>query len=139
MIAKGFNSRTREGATRPSSGSTFRRSFNSRTREGATRPAPPCICRIRCFNSRTREGATARLRLQVSGTAVSIHAPVRVRHIALGHEEAGRVSIHAPVRVRPGRHYPGRRHRGFNSRTREGATSCSVILSNCFSFQFTHP
>ena len=121
---KGFNSRTRVGATDSVGiGGNWMPSFNSRTRVGATgplgtddadpavsihapvwvRPAPlarmtqtppfqfthPCGCdrflkncgiRITGFNSRTRVGATFFIHRYYLTPAVSIHAPVWVRH-----------------------------------------------------------
>ena len=54
------------------------------------------------FNSRTREGATSILVSPSTHEVVSIHAPVKVRHIA------GKIT--------------GDKNYRFNSRTREGAT-----------------
>ena len=101
----GFNSRTREGATKVIKSTVAGYSFNSRTREGATSynsrlgtpytvsiHAPVKVRQIvqgsfpcrRCFNSRTREGATTRIFPRNQQLPVSIHAPVKVRlHIAI--------------------------------------------------------
>ena len=119
---KSFNSRSREGATRsprctPPRGGCF----NSRSREGATRCTPP---RGGCFNSRSREGATALRKIREHVQRVSIHAPVRERHdLICLHLYHLQVSIHAPVRERRPEPYAQKgRLRGFNSRSREGAT-----------------
>ena len=104
--------------------SVYACSFNSRSREGAT----GVLARVsRCWRVsihapvRERLAAAARDRLALR---VSIHAPVRERHcgdVALAFVVF--VSIHAPVRER----HQCRRHGfsavGFNSRSREGATS----------------
>ena len=99
---KGFNSRTRVGATAvPTPSRRARTGFNSRTRVGATRPqdgrcfvrtvsihAPVWVRRgaaesrrlhIPSFNSRTRVGATPSLPASKTSRGVSIHAPVWVR------------------------------------------------------------
>ena len=49
------------------------------------------------------------------------------------------VSIHAPVKVRLASNYYLKSLWSFNSRTREGATSCSLVWYIAFLFQFTHP
>ena len=79
------------------------RGFNSRTRVGATfipsHPTRPPIC----FNSRTRVGATLTPGDNIPYHIVSIHAPVWVR-LMDGSMNLGCivVSIHAPVWVRQG-------------------------------------
>ena len=98
------------------------RGFNSRTREGATivirvmripnsvsihAPVRVRLLRIGylmtilSFNSRTREGATKSVLSLLKCNLVSIHAPVRVRHEeSVNALRLVAVSIHAPVRVR---------------------------------------
>ena len=133
-----FNSRTREGATKPEHINTGRDSFNSRTREGATSmqvfvgecvgfnsrtregatTRPTKSRSSRRFNSRTREGATPEGGDSIPRRRVSIHAPVRVRHTVT----AVQVTVD-----------------GFNSRTREGATERRLTQLLGMPFQFTHP
>ena len=78
-----------------------RRSFNPRTREGATFVGYQLQGLLLCFNPRTREGATRRQTYYEIIIRVSIHAPVRVRHVIINF-------LLAIPR--------------FNPRTREGAT-----------------
>ena len=59
-------------------------SFNSRAREGATKPEKPARNHVRSFNSRAREGATSPTPMRLSASAVSTHAPVRARRVAVG-------------------------------------------------------
>ena len=100
----GFNPRTREGATqfistyapddvevsihapvrvRPLSLLCVLRkeSFNPRTREGATVYGHYKNSMTIGFNPRTREGATCSVSMFHGIKRVSIHAPVRVRHL----------------------------------------------------------
>ena len=53
--------------------------FNSRSREGATRRMAGMSAKTRCFNSRSREGATYQIAISINVSNVSIHAPVRER------------------------------------------------------------
>ena len=89
----------------------------------------------RSFNSRTREGATV-LYLATSDRAkVSIHAPVKVRHIGYQRDNVrNTVSIHAPVKVRLSSDGDILPQISFNSRTREGATFGFNIfyIETCF-------
>ena len=56
-----------------------RKGFNSRTREGATGYTREWPRHLYSFNSRTREGATYYGCCADNAICVSIHAPVRVR------------------------------------------------------------
>ena len=86
--------------------------FNSRSREGATYDNA-VFCNNRRFNSRSREGATIAKTFLYLSFGVSIHAPVKERHI-----------VKNPILD----------FKCFNSRSREGATllelnEIPVILS----------
>ena len=78
-----FNSRTCEGATGGYSPARNLKSFNSRTCEGATDAQEIHEQVYRSFNSRTCEGATKRASRLLLACQVSIHAPVKVRHISV--------------------------------------------------------
>ena len=141
-----FNSRTRVGAT-------ARKAFNVPDAEVSihapvwVRPSSsshspgrvkfqfthPCGCDIptvlvripcSCFNSRTRVGATVRLFPQTGQGKVSIHAPVWVRRlIAHGKLSYTVFQFTHPCGCDPNQPARGQRPRGFNSRTRVGATA----------------
>ena len=124
--------------------SNIHKNFNSRTRVGATRHilhrqaryqfqfTHPCGCdwglaamdgNPSGFNSRTRVGATP------GGCGAGIFTRFQFTHpCGCDQPYAGvwgnpDVSIHAPVWVRPGPYSHHKTHKGFNSRTRVGATA----------------
>ena len=142
---KGFNSRTRVGATSPPLNPILKQWFQF-THPCGCDPCPgECTCTPLSFNSRTRVGATLRFG-HVPTMAQSFNSRTRVGATAaeVGQGLDNRVSIHAPVWVRPlpsstsppsqGFQFThpcgcdGRKNRqppdvtGFNSRTRVGAT-----------------
>ena len=97
--------------------------FNSRTRVGATFSAAMRPISERGFNSRTRVGATGIYSTDEAVVAVSIHAPVWVRPISpAGQKSPAKFQFTHPC----GCDRSGERQdfagKGFNSRTRVGAT-----------------
>ena len=98
-------------------------SFNSRTRVGATRQNRLWRDVYSGFNSRTRVGAT---RAEIESAimwCVSIHAPVWVRQSRIWRQDGQEwFQFTHPCGCDVLRRLHGRRKRGFNSRTRVGAT-----------------
>ena len=120
-------------------------SFNPRTHKGATQDPSLPSRHPTCFNPRTHKGATFLVAGMPKPQDVSIHAPIRVRRLAVSQQlvadgcfnprthkgATGRsclchrhphVSIHAPIRVRLGTRSGIPVGFSFNPRTHKGAT-----------------
>ena len=163
IIAKYFNSHTREGVTcqqylQITLTLTFQlthpwgcdadieefkymaANFNSHTREGVTIPGKVLERAFWDFNSHTREGVTYIRQSPKHGkNNFNSHTREGVTIFCKGYRHRWPISTHTPVRVWPNISDDDIDDMDFNSHTREGVTAVPGKGGKAHRFQLTHP